>query len=233
MAELQPIERADLPGQPTTLAGVLVQNAEPDRYYLAAKWLLYGSQEQQANAYFARIAGLSSLTANLTGTGYMSSLIAGIGNVTGLLLQTGGMRVSIPGIGVLTGPLTGLGKLEAYVQGAATITGVLADPIRQLAAVLSGNTSFTGNLSATGLLTIIIPGLGTMTGTLGGDGTLHAILAGNASIVADLTMGGLSEEAKRRSYLGTPFSPTPTPGETDSAGGRRTQTGTFGGEEAP
>lgn len=138
-------------------------------------------------AIASTIAGVSTTTANLKGAGAIASTVAGVSTTTASLLGAGALADTIAGISTTTAALLGAGAIASTSNGVSTTTAALLGA-GAIAATSTGASTTTANLLGTGVIASTTAGASTTTANLLGAGALASTTASTSTVIATLSL---------------------------------------------
>ncbi len=138
------------------------------------------------------VAGTSSVTGTLRGTGALVGAVAGTSSVTGAIQNApsiGPLTGTVAGTAGVTGALTGTGRLVGLATGVSAVTATARGDGR-LAGLATGVSSATGALGGRGALVGAATGASGAVGLLSGSGALSGAVAGTSSVTGAIADAG-------------------------------------------
>jgi hypothetical protein len=131
------------------------------------------------------IAGTSSTSGDLAGTGALEGTSAGQASTSGDLVAAGSVAATVTGQASTSGDLTGAGALASAVAGQAATTGDLSSSA-SIAGTIAGQATTTGSIenAAAGAVAGTTAGAASTSGDLVGTGALVGVVAGQATATA-------------------------------------------------
>lgn len=168
-------------------------------------WVLFDEDATSSSPISAAIAGTSTVTGNLAGSGALaatpagasttggdiagrtslSAVAAGAAAVAAILAGRGALASAPAGSSAASGTLAGTGALAGVAAGVGAVIASIAGK-GALAAAPAGSSTTSGTLSGVGDLAAALPGVGAVVADLRNAATLRAALAGVGAVVADL-----------------------------------------------
>lgn len=146
--------------------------------------------EEEIGALFGAVAGVGTITGDMSLARLLQAAAAGLGVTTGQLSATAFLEALAQGIGTVSGMLTQDNVFRGVAAGVGTAAADLTAS-RALEGTAAGLGVAAGDLSALAMLQATAAGLGTTAGALTVEKLLQALAAGTGTATAILTAEAL------------------------------------------